>query len=145
MTHRGGPIRTSHPNPDESFRPAATAHAVRLRPPSPRCHFGIAVGIPQHGVIMSRNRTRGRKRRARLGAAVAEFARVRDNPQALLALLTRLAASDVSVWAVAQSAAGGAPLDDDERALIAQTVAPHLVAMTPGEVRHRHAAARLTN
>jgi hypothetical protein len=75
---------------------------------------------------MSRSRTRSRKRRARQVDARAEFARKRDDPVALSALVSRMAESDECVWPIARSAAGDRPLDDDEKAMIAQIVAPHL-------------------
>ena len=43
------------------------------------------------------------------------------------------------VWPVAEAAAKAAPLDDAERAMIAQAVAPHLAGMTPGSIHRRHA------
>jgi hypothetical protein len=58
----------------------------------------------------------------------------RDNPEALVALLRRLSESDVSVWAVARSAARDKPLDEEERAMIAEIVAPHLAYMSSGSI-----------
>lgn len=86
---------------------------------------------------MSRSRTRARNRRARLEKDRAEFREKRRDPEALENMLRRLAGSDTCVWAVA----GGAddePLDEAERAMIAQIVAPRLAGMTPGAVRSRH-------
>lgn len=90
---------------------------------------------------MSRKQSRARKRRARIEELRVEFVRARDDPEAFPALLDRLAASDTPVWAVAQAAAAGRPLNDDERAMIAQAVAPHLAGMTPGSVHQRYARA----
>lgn len=87
---------------------------------------------------MSRCRTRARRRRARSEESLAEFARVRHDPQALCALLKRLADDDTPVWPLAQAAAGDAPLSEEERAMIGQIVAPELAGMTPGSVKRRH-------
>lgn len=86
---------------------------------------------------MSRTRTRARNRRARLERFRAEFARFRDNPAKLSALLKDLSESDIPVWPIAEAAAGDRLLDDAERAMIAQAVAPHLAGMTPGSVWRR--------
>jgi hypothetical protein len=83
---------------------------------------------------MTRSDTRGRTRRALHEKACAEFAMKRDNPEALVALLRRLSESDVSVWAVARSAARDKPLDEEERAMIAEIVAPHLAYMSSGSI-----------
>lgn len=88
--------------------------------------------------MMSRGKTRARRRRAHIEKARAEFEQTRSNPEAFAELLRRLAASDLSVWTIARSAARDKPLDDAEAAMIAQTVAPHLAGMTPGSVYRRH-------
>ena len=90
---------------------------------------------------MSRGRTRARRRRAHIEKVRAEFEETRSNPEAFASLLRRLAASDLSVWAIARSAATEKPLDDAEVAMIAQIVAPHLAGMTPGSVYRRHQLA----
>jgi hypothetical protein len=87
---------------------------------------------------MSRSRTRARNRRAQLEKLRAEFEEKRQDPEALADLLHRLAGSQFRVWAVARPSAGAKPLDETERAMIAQSVAPHLAGMTPGSVHHRH-------
>lgn len=90
---------------------------------------------------MSRGRTRARRRRAHIEKVRAEFEQTRSNPEAFEQLLRRLADSDLSVWAIARSAAKDNPLGDAEAAMIAQIVAPHLAGMTPGSVHHRHLLA----
>jgi len=90
---------------------------------------------------MSRGRTRARRRRARIEKARAEFVQTRSNLEAFAQLLRRLAASDLSVWAIARSATPEKPLDDAEAAMIAQIVAPHLAGMTPGSIFRRHQLA----
>ena len=87
---------------------------------------------------MSQRRTRARKRRARIAKARAEFEEKRQNPEALANLLRQVAESDLCVWTIARPAAGDKPLDEDERAMIAQIVAPPLAGMTPGTVHGRH-------
>jgi hypothetical protein len=91
--------------------------------------------------MMSRGRTRARRRRAHIEKVRAEFQKTRSNPEAFAQLLRRLAASDLSVWAIARSAATEKPLDDVETAMIAQVVAPHLAGRTPGSVYRRHQLA----
>ena len=90
---------------------------------------------------MSRGRTRARRRRAQIEKVRAEFEETRSDPEAFAQLLRRLADSDLSVWAIARSAATEKPLDDAEAAMIAQVVAPHLAGMTPGSVYRRHQLA----
>ncbi len=91
---------------------------------------------------MSRGRTRARRRRrAHMEKVRAEFEQARNNPEAFEQFLRRLADSDLSVWAIARAAAAEKPLDDEEAAIIAQIVAPHLAGMTPGNVHHRHLLA----
>lgn len=90
---------------------------------------------------MSRGRSRARRRLARIEKAHTEFAETRSKPEAFVQLLRRLADSDLSVWAIARSAARDKPLDDAEAAMIAQIVAPHLAGMTPGNVHCRHQLA----
>ncbi len=90
---------------------------------------------------MSRGRTRARRRRAHIEKVRAEFEQTRSNPEAFEQLLRRLADSDLSVWAIARSAAAEKPLDDEEAAIIAQIVAPHLAGMTPGSIYRRHQLA----
>ena len=87
---------------------------------------------------MSRSRTRARKRRAPLEKARAEFEAARESPEALAELLHRLAESDLRVWGIAEAAARQRPLDDDERVLITQAVAPHLASYASGSVRRGH-------
>ena len=91
---------------------------------------------------MPRGRTRARNRRARLEKLHTEFAEKRQDPEALADLLRRHAESDLCVWAIARPAASDKPLDEAERAMIAQIVAPRLAGMTPGSVGHRHAFLR---
>jgi hypothetical protein len=86
---------------------------------------------------MSWSRTRARKRRARLEKVRAEFQEKRQDPGALEDLLREHAESSLRLWDVARPAAGDKPLDDAERAMIAQVVAPRLAGMTPGSVRRR--------
>lgn len=87
---------------------------------------------------MSRARSRAGKRRARRAALLERFARAREDPGTLAALVTELVRRDVAVWPVAEEAARGRPLTGSERALIAQIVAPHLAGKTPGNVHRRH-------
>jgi len=91
---------------------------------------------------MSGARTRARRRRALLEEVRAEFKEKRANAEAFAHLLRRIADSDQCVWAVAQSAARDNPLDDAEKAMIAQVVAPHLAGMTQGSVHRRHELAK---
>ena len=93
---------------------------------------------------MSRSRTRARNRRARLENVRAEFEEKRQDPEALAALLRWLAELDFCVWVIARPAAGDRPLDEAERAMIAQSVAPRLAGMTPGSVHRRHELSRRT-
>jgi hypothetical protein len=72
----------------------------------------------------------------------AEFRQKRENPEALAQLLSSYADSDLRVWAVARPAEGDRPLDEEEKAMIAQTVAPPLAGMTPGSVHRRHEFSR---
>lgn len=88
---------------------------------------------------MSRSQSRARKRRARAAEVVAEFNRLRSDPEELWGFLQRLAGSSVAVWSVASAAAAERPLDETERAMIAQAVAPHLAGMAPGSVDRRRA------
>lgn len=90
---------------------------------------------------MSRGRSRARRRRARLEKVRAEFQEARSNAEVFEQLLRRLADSDLSVWDIARSAAEEKALDDEEAAMIAQIVAPHLAAMTSGCVHRRHQLA----
>lgn len=87
---------------------------------------------------MSRSRTRARNRRALLEEAGAVFEAARELPEAFAELLHRLAESNLRVWGVAEAAARQKPLDDDERAMIAQAVAPRLASYASGSVRRRH-------
>jgi hypothetical protein len=93
---------------------------------------------------MSRSRTRARNRRARLEKVRAEFEEKRQDPEALEDLLRRKAESNFCIWAIARPAAGAKPLDEAERAMIAQIVAPPLAGMTPGSVHRRHELSRRT-
>jgi hypothetical protein len=88
---------------------------------------------------MSRSRTRERRRRARTEELRAEFSKSRDDARAFAALLTRLSDSDTPIWPIAEAASRAKPLDDAERAMVAQAVAPHLTGKTPGSVRRRQA------
>ena len=91
---------------------------------------------------MSRSRTRARNRRARIEQIRAEFDKRRDDPEAFAHLLNRLADSDICIWPIALLAADERPLDEAERAMIAQTVAPRLAGMTAGSVHRRHEFSR---
>ena len=91
---------------------------------------------------MSRSRTRARARRAHQNEVRAEFARKREDPAALSEMLRRLAGSDLCVWRIAEFATTDNPLDEEERAMIAQIVSPNLAGMTPGEVHKRHKRAK---
>jgi hypothetical protein len=91
---------------------------------------------------MSRNRTRARTRRALREKVCAEFDMKRENPEAFVALLKRLSESDFCVWAIARIAARAKPLDDDERAMVAQIVAPHLACMSSASIYHRGEVAQ---
>lgn len=86
---------------------------------------------------MSRRETRARRRRAHTEQAETEFTHVREDPEALADLLDRLAASDTPIWPIAEAASRSNPLDDSQRAMIAQAVAPHLAGMTHGSVKRR--------
>ena len=86
---------------------------------------------------MSHAPARERRRRARLAAQVAEFTRARDGPEALAAVLARIAAGPDPVWKVADAAAADRPLDGDELALVARAAAPHLRRPSPRSVRER--------
>jgi hypothetical protein len=74
----------------------------------------------------------------------AEFQQKREDPEALAHLLGRYADSEVRVWAIARPAEGDRPLDEAEKAMIAQTVAPRLAGMTSGSVHRRHEFSRRT-
>lgn len=91
---------------------------------------------------MSRNRTRARTRCALREKIYAEFQMKRENPEAFAALLQRLSESDLCVWSVARIAARDKPLDEDERAMIAQIVAPHLACMSSSSIYHRGKAVQ---
>lgn len=90
---------------------------------------------------MSRHHARERKKRALFDQRRTEFARVRSDSAALAVFVTRLAASGDPVWPVAQAGAGDRPLDDDERAMVSQAVAPHLTGGTSGVAERRHRMA----
>jgi hypothetical protein len=66
----------------------------------------------------------------------------RENPAAFVALLQRLSESELCVWSVARIAARDKSLDEDERAMIAQIVAPHLACMSSGSIYHRGKVAQ---
>jgi hypothetical protein len=85
---------------------------------------------------MSRRRTKDRNRRRRLGELRAEFEAKRRDPEALVAFLRRHADSERRLWAIADPPAGAEPLDEAERAMIAQLVAPHLAGMSSARRRH---------
>ena len=72
-----------------------------------------------------------RKHRAAFEKICAEFQEQRNNPVAFAELLQRIANSNDCLWAVAQSAAKDKPLDDSERAMIAQVIAPELAWRSP--------------
>ena len=72
-----------------------------------------------------------RNHRAEFDKICDEFQEQRNNPLAFAELLQRIAHSDYCVWAVAQSAAKDSPLDDSERAMIAQVIAPELAWRSP--------------
>jgi hypothetical protein len=91
---------------------------------------------------MSRSRTRARRRRALHEQVCAEFEEKRNNPEAFAHLLVRIAESNHCVWAIARSAARDHPLDDAEKAMISQIIAPRLAGMTPGSVHRRHELAK---
>jgi hypothetical protein len=93
---------------------------------------------------MPRGRSLARKRRARVESGRAEFQQKRDDPEALVDLLRRVADSDQCVWAIARPAKGDRPLDEMELAMIAQTAAPPLAGKTPGSVHRRHEFSRRT-
>jgi hypothetical protein len=115
---------------------------------------------------MSGRRTKARKRRSLLEKFRAEFRRIREQirkqkrkdpkassvdslsrvkaAEAMVDLLRRVADSNLRVWAVARPADGDDPLDEMERAMIAQTVAPRLAGMAPGSVHRRHEFSRRT-
>ncbi len=91
---------------------------------------------------MSRSRTRGRRRVARHQERVHEFTEARRDPSEFQALVARLAAGESSVWPVAEDSGRLSSLTDDERAVVAQAVAPALAASAAGAAKRRHAAAR---
>ena len=72
-----------------------------------------------------------RNHRAVFEEVCAEFQEQRNNPGAFAELLQRIANSDHCVWAVAKTAARENPLDDSERAMIAEVVAPDLAWRSP--------------
>lgn len=82
---------------------------------------------------MSRGRTRARNRAARLAQLRVEVEKVRSDTEAFLDLLTSRAGSGRKVWDVEKVVS----LHPDERAMIAQIVAPHLVEQAPRIVRRR--------
>ena len=75
---------------------------------------------------IARNGKRTRLGRASIETLRADFQAKRNNPAAFALVLQRLAESDHPLWSVARCAAGDKPLDDDERAMLAQMTAPHL-------------------
>ncbi len=87
---------------------------------------------------MSRSRSRVRKRRALFEKLRADFRGKRQDPEAMEKLLRWLAQSNYCVWAVASAREDDIPLDDAERAMIAQIVAPRMACMTPGSVHRRY-------
>ena len=87
---------------------------------------------------MSASRTRKRKRRALLEKLRAEFKEKRQDPGALAKLLRRHAESSLRLWDIARPADDDRPLDEAERAMIGQIVAPRLAGMTPGSVHRCH-------
>lgn len=83
---------------------------------------------------MARKCKRTRPSRASIETLRAEFQAKRNNPAAFALLLQRLAESDYPLWSVARCAAGDKPLDDDERAMLAELAAPHLACKSRGSV-----------
>lgn len=97
---------------------------------------------------MSRSRSRARQRRQRWEAALrAAVIRARNaDVEAVQApdltpghgelwkLFCDIERAGLRVWDVARAIA----CTEDERAMIAQAVAPHLAGMTSGSVLHRH-------
>ena len=75
---------------------------------------------------MSRGRTRARRRATCRAQLRDELQYARENPALLEGTLRRIAASGVRLWAVAQAAGQDKPLDDDERAAVADAAAPDL-------------------
>lgn len=89
---------------------------------------------------MSRKHSREREAAARRERRIVEFNRARADPVAFRRLLTRLAACPKPLWPFAELAASrDRPLDDAERVMIQEAVAPHLVRMKPGTAQ-RHVA-----
>lgn len=83
---------------------------------------------------MSRKENRARKRRALeqekietqrldLQTQRCEFQVNRKDPAALAATLKNLAKQEAPIWRIAEPSTGERPLDDEERAMIAQMVA----------------------
>ncbi|MHB1426820.1 MAG: hypothetical protein ACYC3I_26990 [Gemmataceae bacterium] len=91
---------------------------------------------------MARNCKRTRLGRASIETLRAEFQAKRNNAAAFALLLQRLAESDLPLWSVAKCATGDKPLDDEERAMLAQLTAPHLAWKSPGSVFLRHVLAK---
>ncbi len=101
---------------------------------------------------MSRSRSRGRHRRQRMEAALREAierarsadARGADSPSEkpdngqLWELLVAIERSGLQVWDVARAIR----CSEDELAMIAQVVAPHLVRTAPGTVTLRDRYAK---
>lgn len=80
------------------------------------------------------------QRAAKRCAAVKQ---VRKDPADFLAYVRQIAATHLCVWRVVQEAAtrSGSPLTDEERAIIAQVVAPRL-AGSNGQAERRHYRAK---
>lgn len=101
---------------------------------------------------MSRSKSRARQRRQRLEAALREAVRtartadtkasqsrhVTHEHGALWQLLRTIERSKQCVWDVVRVIR----CTEDERAMIAQAVAPHLAGMTPGNIVRRRKLAK---
>lgn len=87
---------------------------------------------------MSRKQTREREAAARRERKIAEFNRARADLEVFRRLLTLLAACPKPLWPFAELAAGrDRPLDEVERVMIQEAIAPHLVRMKPGTAHER--------
>ncbi len=100
---------------------------------------------------MSRSRSRARQRRQRLvsglreaviqarnaDAEAAQSPAVKPGNGELYRVLCDIERAGLFVWGVADAI----HCTEDERAMIAQVVAPALAGMTPGNVLHRHKLA----
>ena len=88
---------------------------------------------------MSRSKSRKRNRRARFKYACEQFQESREDALAFSTFLFRIVSEeDFGVWEVAREVAEIEPLDEEEKALIARVVAPHLAGLTSRAVDRRH-------